>query len=313
MKRFDVYVKTIDGVNQQTIFGAIVTIFSAIVVFMLVISEITVYFKKDVQYHMIPDVTVGVEAVKLDFSISFHKIPCERIKFSQETTRGTVHTHEPEHVVLTDVTTNIGHGCDVHGSIITDKVGGNFRFAAESEYDKDITDSLRAFIPVIPPDLSHTIHHLKFLSTDGNEDEYADDTRVNLKLALAHPLMGRVAEIRHGIAMRQYGIQVVPTQYKPSGLRDGPHFNQYSVSERDVEMSLMFDGFMLGGQAFREFTGLVFNYDFYPVMLVMEEKSENFFEFITGLCGIVGGVITVLGLVDRFVYSSAKALIGKKD
>lgn len=40
--------------------------------------------------------------------------------------------------------------------------------------------------------------------------------------------------------------------------------------------------------------GVIFTYDFHPVMLYMEERREKIIDFISSLFGIVGGVITVL-------------------
>ena len=45
----------------------------------------------------------------------------------------------------------------------------------------------------------------------------------------------------------------------------------------------------------------------------LQENKGNIFEFLAGLCGVVGGVVTVLGLFEGFVHHSAKAVIGKKD
>lgn len=62
----------------------------------------------------------------------------------------------------------------------------------------------------------------------------------------------------------------------------------------------------------------------------MEERREKIVDFVSNLFGIVGGVITVLGLVfyysihyllvtiasrlfEGFLHSSTKALIGKND
>ena len=77
MKKLDVYVKTIDGVTKQTIIGAIVTVLSFFTVILLVISEVSVYLKKDVVSHMVLDSSVGVESIRIEFDILFHHVPCE--------------------------------------------------------------------------------------------------------------------------------------------------------------------------------------------------------------------------------------------
>ena len=45
----------------------------------------------------------------------------------------------------------------------------------------------------------------------------------------------------------------------------------------------------------------------------MEENKEAWFTFLSSLCGIVGGLITLLSLLDKCVYQSTKVLIGKND
>lgn len=66
-KRFDVHVKAVDGVNQKTILGACITIISAAVVIILVLSELNLFLKVDVISRMVADNTVGIESVRLDF------------------------------------------------------------------------------------------------------------------------------------------------------------------------------------------------------------------------------------------------------
>lgn len=55
------------------------------------------------------------------------------------------------------------------------------------------------------------------------------------------------------------------------------------------------------------------NYDFYPVMVRYEEERQTFFEFITSLCAILGGIVTAMGLVGRVLKHSSKVLAGKAD
>lgn len=49
------------------------------------------------------------------------------------------------------------------------------------------------------------------------------------------------------------------------------------------------------------------------MMLIMEENTESFMTFLGSFCGIVGGVITILSLIDKCMYQSTKVLLGKND
>lgn len=47
----------------------------------------------------------------------------------------------------------------------------------------------------------------------------------------------------------------------------------------------------------RGLPGVYFIYDVSPVQALVEEKNRGFLAFLTGACGVVGGVYTILGLV----------------
>lgn len=315
LKRFDVHTKTIDGVNdQQTVTGAIITIVTVIIVFILTISEIREYSKVDVVSRMVADTTVGVADVEIVFDIEFSKTSCNRITFTQEVTRGTMHSHEPEHITKDVIE---GRSCWVHGAIVTDKVGGSFRFMIDP-VDTSLNQGPGASedvpkvpgMPAIPAyevnDISHRINTLAFVAANGKHYE-ADIPE------MAHPLNGQVSSVDADIKVYQYAIQVVPTYHSALNKKDSYHVNQYSVTERQIAEKQLRNGVVLNGQTYRNVMGVVFTYDFYPVMLVKEEKRESMFEFFSNLCAIVGGVITLLGLIEQCIHRSTKAVIGKKD
>lgn len=52
--------------------------------------------------------------------------------------------------------------------------------------------------------------------------------------------------------------------------------------------------------------GVYFVYDFSPLRSVVKESHLPFFELCTSLCAILGGVFTVMGMVDSFIYSLGK-------
>ena len=130
------HTKTIDGVHdQQTYSGAVITIVTALVVFLLISSEFSAYMSVEVSDRMVADTTVGVSDVTIEFDLEFEHVACDKITFSQEVTRGTLHSHEPEHISKNPIEAT---SCWVHGSIVTDKVGGSFRFMIEDANQETI-------------------------------------------------------------------------------------------------------------------------------------------------------------------------------
>ena len=49
--------------------------------------------------------------------------------------------------------------------------------------------------------------------------------------------------------------------------------------------------------------GVYFVYDFSPLRSVIKETHLPLFELCTSLCAILGGVFTVMGMIDAFFYS----------
>ena len=149
-KRFDVYVKAMDGINQQSFLGAALTLVCVFTVLMLVISEISTFFKIELVSRMIVDKTTGIEAVQLKFDILLHHVSCDQIGFNQEVTRGTVHyLHD-----MGDVK-KVPHldGCRLTADMSTDKVAGNFRLSMTNPANNIQSAS----------NFSHTINYVELL------------------------------------------------------------------------------------------------------------------------------------------------------
>lgn len=193
LKKFDIHVKAVDGVNQQTVLGAVLTIISTILVMLLIFSEISYFMKVDVVSRMLTDKTAGVESVKLEFDLQFYDVSCNRINFIQEVTRGTVHIHEPGIVEKFALDDGVTLGCHVRGSNVIDKVGGNFRFAIEPA---------RQDGPGFSSNISHTVRHIAFVPMLG---ESAADKMPEL----TESLKNQESLVPEGSGLYHYAIQVL--------------------------------------------------------------------------------------------------------
>eukprot|EP00798_Chlamydomonas_sp_ICE-L_P025639 gene25639-11297_t len=195
---------------------------------------------------------------------------------------------------LESVKESKGEGCKLWGSLVVNKVAGNFHFAPGRSFQQG-----GMHIHDIAPfgdaemDFTHTITKLSFGPDYPGMKNPLDGLRVKSKSQGGKDASG----------MYQYFVKVVPTLYTSlKAPNKAIHTNQYSVTENFRESS--------GGMG-RSLPGLFVFYDLSPIKVSVSEQKTSFMHFITSVCAIVGGVFTVSGLVDAFVYQSER-LIRKK-
>jgi hypothetical protein len=262
LKKFDVHVKSIDGVNQKTYLGAFLTSISVIVVSFLLVSEISYYLNRSVESKLVTDFRRTNESTVIEFDVQFDLMKCGNIGFTQEVTKGTMHVNRPEQYEETPV--NAGSGCRIVGSIATDKVAGNFRLSVERGSDGSSSSD---------ENISHKINYLYFHPTSAKFDSSTASTNT---------LAGRMNTAIPGAAIHQYVIQIVPTQYIAlDGMAS--YMNEYSVSERHVDEDQCPMVENIGGHSCRDFSGVMFSYDFAPVSLYPNVSCVFILMLVTNL------------------------------
>lgn len=179
-----------------------------------------------------------------------------------------------------------GEGCQLHGYLQVNRVAGNFHISPGKSYElghMHIHD-LAAFGKDTKYNLSHTINHLSFGENYPGQVFPLDD----------HAVRAVESEM-----VFQYYIKIVPTTYaKLNG--EVLKTNQFSITKHQKELSTE------GGES--SLPGMFISYELSPMMVRYVEKRRSFFHFLTSVCAIVGGVFTVAGLVDSFIYHGGRAL-----
>lgn len=182
-----------------------------------------------------------------------------------------------------------GEGCQVYGFLLVNKVAGNFHFAPGKSFQQHHmhVHDLQPFKGAGEFNLSHTIIRLSF----GNEFP-----------GIINPLDNVQKLETSGSGMFQYFIKIVPTIYENI---DGDLIatNQFSVTEHYRSLS----GSQEQGHN-HGLPGLFFMYDLSPIMVKFTEKQRTLAHFLTGVCAIVGGVFTVAGIIDSFIYHSMRSI-----
>ncbi|KAH3710330.1 hypothetical protein DPMN_069807 [Dreissena polymorpha] len=76
LRKFDAYPKTLEDFRVKTFGGATVTIVSAILMFILFVSELNFYLTKEVQPELFVDISRGNIKMKINLNITFNNLPC---------------------------------------------------------------------------------------------------------------------------------------------------------------------------------------------------------------------------------------------
>ncbi|XP_071725662.1 uncharacterized protein [Rutidosis leptorrhynchoides] len=179
-----------------------------------------------------------------------------------------------------------GEGCNIYGSLEVNKVAGNFHFIKSFHQSSVHIPDLLSF-QEDSYNISHKINKLAF------GDYYP---------GIVNPLDGVHWFQSTPNGMYQYFIKVVPTIY--TNLRGHTiQSNQFSVTEHYKSPEV--------GR--RSLPGVFFFYDLSPIKVTYTETHASFLHFMTSVCAIVGGVFTVAGIVDSFIYHGHKALRKKME
>lgn len=181
-----------------------------------------------------------------------------------------------------------GEGCNMYGSLEVNKVAGNFHFAPGKSFQQANmhVHDLLAF----QKESFNVSHKIKELSFGPHFP------------GVVNPLDGAQRVQMSPTGMYQYFIKVVPTVY--TDVRGNKiQTNQFSVTEhfRTIEF----------GTA-RALPGVFFFYDLSPIKVNFDQTKTSFLHFLTNVCAIVGGVFTVSGIIDAFVYHGNKAIQKKR-
>eukprot|EP00035_Acanthoeca_spectabilis_P015737 m.316274 g.316274 ORF g.316274 m.316274 type:complete len:365 (+) comp16422_c2_seq1:1843-2937(+) len=110
-----------------------------------------------------------------------------------------------------------------------------------------------------------------------------------------HTLDGDVQVADERTTMYQYFIKVVPTSTQALGQKQPFFANQYSVTEQKTVVNHKRGS---GG-----LPGIYFKYDLEPLTVRVVEVRRSFVRFLVRLCGIAGGVFATSGMLHQTISS----------
>lgn len=176
-------------------------------------------------------------------------------------------------------------GCQVSGFVLVTKVPGSLIVKATSS--KHSMDMSRI-------NMTHIMHHLSF---GQKYEKYEMKLLPNEVAANMHKLDEKEYLSTRRNQTHEHYVKIVGTtfQYLDVGALQTYKYTTHSAKYH--------------GET--RFPLVKFHYDLSPMNVVVTEKYKPFYQFITSMFAIIGGVFTVFGLMDSVVYNTEK-MVRKK-
>jgi hypothetical protein len=208
-------------------------------------------------------------------------------------------------------------GCNVAGKIHVNKVIGNVHISPGRAFQRNGVH-MHDLVPYLSGsgenhhDFGHIINDFSFESENSFTASKDARSLVRKVMGIVDPLQGVRAHTEKSQFMFQYFLKVVSTELQELNGNVYKSF-QYSVTsyERDLDTSPGHKnadankeqpGKVMHG--FIGMPGVFINYDISGLKMIHKQTRTSLSHFLTSTCAIVGGVLTVAGIIDAAVHAS---------
>ncbi|RHY32345.1 hypothetical protein DYB32_002694 [Aphanomyces invadans] len=285
LRQYDVYTKGVEGIQEKTTCGALITVISVAIVFLLFLSELGIYTTTQVVNRMHVD-TVPVHAVMhIEVDITFLHEKCKDVAMDASDVKGNKDLLADSNITAVPVPSGESEGCRLTGFVDVHKVAGVVSFAHEGSLN------MFSFMDFLEFNASHIVHRLSFGPDIPNMVNPLQDVHKSVEkngTIVGWPLAPFVAlTICISCALQVWRV------HRPDAPNEG--------------------GVM-------SFPGVSFMYEFSPIKVEYVESKPSFLQFVTSTSAIVGttssslarchpdmlltgGVFAVARIVDSVIYS----------
>lgn len=195
------------------------------------------------------------------------------------------HSNPKVHERMTKVRQPDHNGCEVSGTLMVNRVPGNFHIEAKSKSHN---------INAAMANLTHRVNHLSFgtpiSKMERNFKRILKQVPENLRKF--NILDGKTYPIELNHQAHHHYIKVVSTHFDSDN--SIPPMYQFLEQSQVVH--------------YQDFNvpEARFSYDMSPMSVTVKKEGRRWYDYLTSICAIIGGTFTTLGLIDAALYKVLK-------
>ncbi|KAJ3208326.1 Endoplasmic reticulum-Golgi intermediate compartment protein 3 [Entophlyctis luteolus] len=349
LKEFDSYAKPLDDFTLKTSTGALVSLVSYIVIFILLLSEFTDWTKLQVNPSLDVDIA-RKEKMEITMNITFPKIPCFLLSIDVMDVSGD-HQNEVDHSMMKARLSPDGRHIEATKGVIGEKHENT------TITDPNYCGNCYGGSPP-PSGCCNTPESIEQCVREGWSNQIKEQEGEGCNLS-GHIEVNKVAGNFHfapGRSFQQGGMHVHDLSafgrdganydfthtihqlaFGPSGGFANPLDNHSKKASKGQYMYQYFVKVVSTKYVYLNSTvlntnqiavteherdlgvlgsglpGVFFNFDISPMLVTYTEYKKPFSHFLTDVCAVVGGVFTVGGIIDGLIYTAEKRLKMKVD
>jgi hypothetical protein len=280
---------------------------------LLFLNELSSFSKVKTVSEMLVDTNRNSDKLKINIDVTMNRIPCQILSIDIQDIMGShsfaIQGHltktkldqagraygvvvelaqnskdkEPDYEEVKKAVQN-SEGCRIQGDISVMRVPGNFHISSHA-FSRIL--SQLAAEGLYKFDVSHKINHISF-----GDKKDLQEIKEEFNVGVVSPLDGTLINDHSEHKVIEYYIKVVPTTYvNLSG--KSYHVHQFTSNQNTLTQQ-------------HQVPTVYFRYDISPILVKYTQTKQPLFHFFIQICAIVGGMFTVIGIVDNLVYKMFK-------
>ncbi|XP_041015259.1 endoplasmic reticulum-Golgi intermediate compartment protein 3-like isoform X2 [Juglans microcarpa x Juglans regia] len=309
LRKLDAYPKVNEDFYSRTFSGGLITLVSFVLMLFLFFSELRLFLHTVSETKLVVDTSRG-GTLHINFDVTFPAVPCSLLSLDAMDISGEQHLDIRHDIVKKRI--------DAHGNVIEvrqDGIGAPKvekplqRHGGRLEHNEEYCGSCYGS-ETSDDDCCNSCEEVREAYRKKgwaltNMDMIDQITHRINKLSFGHYFPGLINPLdgvqwvhENPNGAYQYFIKVVPAIFTDIRGRS-IQSNQYSVTEHFRSAD--------PGRS-RSLAGVFFFYDISPVKVTFKEEHIPFLHFMTHICAIIGGIFTVAGIIDSFVYHGQRVV-----